>query len=311
MRRVLLWGMGIDYENALNPIHYEIMKGNIAVEAIVCKKIDMYCRKKDGFRVILKEEIVEHTFDYIIVLSSNKFTEIKREALELGVDEKQIINGMLLHQPLFDFGRYFSLVENPVTIFSDDCWGGIAYSRLNLPFCSPLVNILWYSTDYAKFITDPLFYLDTELQMVEDGDMEKNVYPIGKLGTNEKSVYLRLNHYVDFAEAKKQWDKRKARINYQNIFVKMGVFTPSRISDEEKKKCLEAFESVRYNKVLFCSDHSVNVRERMHTDRFLWGAERRGFVEDFGYNDYMRGNYHWDIDLLKMLNGEKDYSRYI
>ena len=54
-KKVVLWGMGTDYEKLLNQIMFEIYKGNIIVEAVVCKKIDIFCGKRDGFRIITKE----------------------------------------------------------------------------------------------------------------------------------------------------------------------------------------------------------------------------------------------------------------
>lgn len=123
MKKVIIWGMGDNYERLLNQILFEIHKGNISIEAIACRKQDKYCSIRDGFPVIVKEEIKPDNFDYLIITSTKYFKEIKEEAKELGIEENRIINGQLFHQPLFDFAKYVSLIENPVTILSDDCWG--------------------------------------------------------------------------------------------------------------------------------------------------------------------------------------------
>ena len=124
-RKVIIWGMGLDYDLMLNAIDHEILKGNFNIQALVCRKDDRYCQRKDGFPVITKEDIHGLEFDYVIITSSKFFSEIKQEAISIGVHEDQIINGKLLMQPQFDFMRYVSLIENPVTILSDDCWGGV------------------------------------------------------------------------------------------------------------------------------------------------------------------------------------------
>lgn len=125
MNRVVLWGLGNDYEWLLNHILFEIHKGNMSVEGIVCREKDKYCSFKDGFRIISRDELMDIDFDFVIITSSKYYKEIKDEAILLGIKEKQIIRGQIIKLPLFDFERYVSLIRNPVTILSDDCWGGV------------------------------------------------------------------------------------------------------------------------------------------------------------------------------------------
>lgn len=123
MKKCLIWGNGLTYEKYINHIHFEVLKGNIEVCAIICKKEDKYCRTRDGYFIISKEDIQNFEFDYIIIASEKHYNEIYSAALGLGIQREKIINGKVFALPLFDFKRYVSLVENPVTILSDDCWG--------------------------------------------------------------------------------------------------------------------------------------------------------------------------------------------
>lgn len=308
-RKVIIWGMRLEYDLMLNSIDYEILKGNLNVQALVCRKADQYCSKKDGFPVIIKEDIYNVDFDYVIITSSKFFSEIKQEAIAIGIHENQIVNGKLLMQPQFDFMRYVSLIENPITILSDDCWGGYVYHRLCLPFTSPLVNIYWDRTEYARFIQNPLFYLETELIMEREGNLKKGIHPIGRLGTKNDHVSLELVHSACFDEAKEQWERRKKRINPDNLFVKMGF--SSNISDEKRDKYLEAFNKVNLKKVLFYYSDSLKIPDMMYTNRFFWKETTDLRVEHFSYNDYLRLNYYWDLNLLKLLTGDTTYSRYL
>lgn len=95
------------------------------IEALVCRKDDRYCDFRDGVPIIVKEEINTVKFDYLIIASSRFYNEIRAEAIELGVEPRKIINGKIFQIPLFDFLLYSELIKNPVTILSDDCWGGI------------------------------------------------------------------------------------------------------------------------------------------------------------------------------------------
>lgn len=220
--KCVIWGMGNDYESILNSVRFEICKGNIQVVAIVCSKEDQYCKNRDGFPVISKEELLELDFDYVIIASTAFNKQIKEEAVKLGVDK--IVDGQLFRQPLFDFGLYSRLIKNPVTIISDDCWGGYVYHYLGLEFSSPLINTAWDKTEFSKFIQDPLFYLQMELTMIQEGDLSKGIWPVGRLGTAEKNVQVQFVHNVDFMEAEQQWNRRKKRMNQNNILVKTQKF---------------------------------------------------------------------------------------
>lgn len=125
MKKCILWGMGKDYDFLLNQVMFEIYKGNIEIVAIVCREQDRYCLRRDGFDTITKKELDGMEFDYVIITTAQFFEEIKREAIDMGIPERRIILGTVFHLPQFDFQLYSNLIENPITILSDDCWGGM------------------------------------------------------------------------------------------------------------------------------------------------------------------------------------------
>ncbi len=302
--KCIIWGIGNDYEAILNQVLFEIYKGNIEVTGVVCCKEDRYCNYRDGFPVIPKEDLAESDFEYVIVSSSFYYQQIRAEAIKLGIGINKIINGQVFRKPLFDFRLYSNLLKNPVTILSDDCWGGYAYHYWGLDFSSPLINTLWDKNEYARFIQDPLYYLQTELTMVREGNLKAGIVPVGRLGHSEKYVQLQFIHNVDFTEAKQQWDRRIKRINKDNLFVKMAVS----ISDENVRSHLRAFEECKYRKVLFYNGDE-NITGKFKTDRFIWQSKKANRVGTYFYQDYMRGNYMFVIDILKLLTGEGNYSR--
>ena len=306
-RKVVIWGMGEGYERILNGVHFEILKGNISVEAIIVRPQDKYCLKKDGFQIITKSELTAVNFDYIIVSATAFFNEICSEAMNLGYDRKIIINGDVFLLPLFDFSRYASLIENPVTILSDDCWSGQVYNRLKLPFSTPCINIYWNRVEFAKFIQDPLFYLNSELKLSPNssGEMDFNRHkpPIGRLGDDGKYVDMVFVHSLTFDLAKQEWDRRKKRINENNLFVKMG-FVNNKDYEEEIPNFLNVFNSINYKKILFyygCED-DIN-------GMFITNRMKKDFIGIAHYNEYCRENYQYDLDILKLLTGDEDYMR--
>lgn len=183
----------------------------------------------------------------------------------------------------------------------------MTYNRLGLPFTSLLVNVYWDRDQYSLFIQDPLFYLNTELQMVSDGDIKKGIRPIGKLGNTERTVSFQFSHSLNFAEAKEQWDRRKTRINPNNLFVKMGF--ASSVSNDEKQMYFNSFNAVSYPKILFYYGDE-KIEGIFRTERFIWQGQTSEIVQYFDYNAYCRHCSFWDINLLKLLTGDKDYSRY-
>ena len=301
MKKCVLWGIGKEYEKILNQILFETEKGNIKVMALVCREFDRYSMQRDGYDVITKNELMYIDYDYLIITSSLFYEDIKKEAKELGIEDNKIISGEVFLLPLFDFSLYVNLIENPVTILSDDCWGGFVYHRLRLLFTSPLVNTAFERDEYAKFILDPLFYLNTDLTLYRDGNVYDGLCPIGYLGDGKRKVFIHFVHDRCFKEIKEKWDRRIKRINKKNLFVKMGFSVC-----DVKNTWLESFKSVNQNKVLFYFGET-DIDEAFKTDRFIW-LNRKGSVV-YEYNSYIRNNYYYDLDLLKLLNGKADYKR--
>lgn len=305
MKKCIIWGIGDEYERIINQICFEIYKGNIEIEALICRQEDMYCSCKDGFQIIKKEELRMVEFDYLIISSSRYYSDIRREAIECGIDSTKIINGSMFLRPFFDFNLYSNLISNPVTILSDDCWGGFVYNYLGLEFSSPLINTYWNRGEYSKFIQNPIFYLQTELKMVREGNLRLGIVPIARLGTETDYVQIDLVHNRSFEEAKYQWNRRIKRINFNNLFIKMGFSD----IEEDKEKYLRAFERCRFRKVLFYNGDESIKGNVIKTNRFIWKPNEMGYVKSFNYNDFMLYEYPYVIDIFKLLSGKTNYAR--
>ncbi len=117
------WGMGNDYEDIINQIKFEELKGNLNVIALVSRANEIFSSKRDGYPIISKEDLGSIDFNAIIINSHKYYQEILSEINSLGIGEKLIINGKIFALLLFDYNRYVQLIKNPVTILSDDCWG--------------------------------------------------------------------------------------------------------------------------------------------------------------------------------------------
>lgn len=306
MRRCIIWETGDTYEDILNLIKYEELKGTIQCVAVLSKTISQFIKKLDGYQVIGIDDLKVIAFDYLIIAANRSFAEIREEALALGVPYEKIISSRVIKIPNFDFKRYFSLRENPVTILSDDCWGGYVYHELDLPFTSPLININWPKDSYCKFMQDPIYYLEQPLHMEQEGNPGKNLFPIGRLGEGNRSVFLHFVHAPSIQKAKSLWDRRIARINKGRIFIKVSFDG----TDPQREKYLDVFRQIPYSKICIYSEET-DVQGVFYSRRFErdWYYGKR--LEWFAYKDWFRQphNFLKAVDILKLLNGEEDYAR--
>lgn len=307
MRQCVIWGSGNEYESMLNQIKYEELKGNLKCNAVLSKTRSRFAKKIDGYDIISKDGLRDITFDYLIVTAAEAFAEIQAEAREMGIPENRIIPGRVLNLPNFDFKRYVSLLENPVTILSDNCWGAMTYHTLGLPFTSPLINTYCPQASYCKFIQDPFFYLEQPLRVKQEGIPRQNVFPIGQLGEGDKSVEVQFMHEASFERAEKRWNERKKRINKSRVFVKSAIDG----DDPRREEYLAVFAQIPYNKMCLYSGET-NIKDVVYMKRFEWDWYNGPLEVAFAWNKFgswFMHNTTTSVDLLKLLNGEKDYIR--
>ena len=71
--------------------------------------------------------------------------------------------------------------------------------------------------DYLKFLRDPKYYIEHPLRFKEmrfEGKL-KRYYPIVWCD----DILLHFNHYLTFEQANGAWERRKKRIDWDNLFV--------------------------------------------------------------------------------------------
>lgn len=122
--------------------------------------------------------------------------------------------------------RRWGRVNTPFTIISNNCWGGHVYRYFNMPYDSPTIGLFFESTDYIKFISNLKHYINQQLRFIkleESHNKEMLIRqnsvgcPIGALDDIE--IYFL--HYKTEEEALKKWNRRKARIHWNNLYFKM------------------------------------------------------------------------------------------
>lgn len=151
--------------------------------------------------------------------------------------------------------RRKKLHNSHFTIISNNCWAGHVYRYFSLPYSTPTVGLYFFSEDYIKFLENLKEYLNKDLEFIKINESrfcnilkerggKNSTCPIGKLGDIE-IIFL---HYKTEEEALEKWNRRKSRIYWDNIYVKMA----------EQNNCsmahMERFEMLTFEKkILFTS----------------------------------------------------------
>ncbi len=215
--RCLIWGTGKAFGTYLWKIKYYEEVGTIAVCGITSN--DGIYSEVAGYRFIQKNDIEGAEIDICIIIATtdNIKLEIYAEAISRGISDSKIVPCEVMTLLGFDFMKYRKIKESTPTIFSPNCWGGITYNQLGLEFRSPLMNMWESDEDYLKFLTNPRHYIDCDILFKEmrwETNLKRN-YPVFICD----DIMLHFNHYIDANDAKNSWERRKDRIDWNNLFV--------------------------------------------------------------------------------------------
>ncbi|MBR4083446.1 MAG: DUF1919 domain-containing protein [Lachnospiraceae bacterium] len=218
MKKCLLWGMGRVFNIYVDKVKEHERLQHFTVVGVTAAA-SQYPELR-GYRYIKKSDLQAMEFDFVIIMADGKaLEEIRTEILTMGIAEWRVLNYRILTLDNLDMDRYVRIKRNPPSIICHNCWGGYTYHSLGLRFTSPMINMFLHENDYMKLLRNPKQYMSEELQFVEMGYSEglKKYYPRVKCG----DIFLEFNHYDSFEDARKCWERRKSRIDWNNLFVMM------------------------------------------------------------------------------------------
>lgn len=133
------------------------------------------------------------------------------------------------------------------TLIARDCIGGVLYHQLGLKFLTPTINLFLTPTDFNYFCLNLKKYVKSALNNAKLMDFS---YPVGIISPkNLPSIYIHFMHYDSFSQAKKKWDERKKRINWNNIYVVSSLcYEPEK--KELSKELIKDWNKIKYKKVV-------------------------------------------------------------
>lgn len=129
------------------------------------------------------------------------------------------------------------------TIFSNNRLGGVFYHDAGREFTSPLINTAMDGEDFLKFVMNPKYYLNCDMEFIE---WPGRNFPIARLD----DIEINFVHYKTKEECIEKWNRRKKRIVWNNIFI---VATDQ--DGMYQENCLRKFNELPYNnKIMFVAN---------------------------------------------------------
>ena len=177
--------------------------------------------------------------------------------------------------------RRIGLKNSNFSIISNNCWGGIVYDIFGFQYKSPTIGCYFPSEDFLKFCMNLKYYLSLELEEVKNDEKI-----IGKLD----DIIVYFVHYGSFSEAYEKWNRRKKRINFDNILIKysdQNGFEESHYKD---------FLKLEYNKIFITCNSKFKDDENVI------------FIKEYENDEYVIDDIRPSlkkINLVKMINGMK------
>lgn len=105
------------------------------------------------------------------------------------------------------------------TLIAQNCIGGVIYSDLGLPFMSPTINMFIEDEHFVKLVGNLEHYMSVPATPVTDCfvDPKDDQIKYPKIAVDD--VEICCLHYKDCADAIDAWERRRARINLDNVYV--------------------------------------------------------------------------------------------
>lgn len=168
---------------------------------------------------------------------------------------KQFIK--LFFAKLTHFILHAGVKQKDFCIFSNDCWGAELYRWMKLQYNTPFVGLMLMAPCYIKFLKNPRYYINSKVQFIDSSKYPgmnqyrelNHMYPLGLID----DIEIHFLHYNSNEEALEKWEKRKRRINWDNICIKFSTD-----KDFATIEHLKEFEDLPYKRKVCFSKYDYN-----------------------------------------------------
>ena len=111
------------------------------------------------------------------------------------------------------------IVNQKVTIISQNCIGGVIYNLIGQEFASPTINLFISGDNFIKLVENLDYYMSIPAKPLCDKyvDPKDSSISYPKILVGDIEVYCQ--HYIDCNDAIAAWERRRKRINLNNVLV--------------------------------------------------------------------------------------------
>ena len=241
MLNTILWGAGEIYNTHLNGIRYFELTTPINIVGIISENISDKQSVLDGYPVLNKHHVRWENIDLVIIMSQRYLREILSEIENITVGKIKVVSFRVTEIPGVKLTEYIKLVDEKISIVSNNCWGGLVCRTLGIECRSPFKNLFLQDDDYLRVISDLKRYMCYEPEFARfDIDIHsKEKYPVLRIADAE----IHCNHAENIETAISEWNRRRKKINLDNIFYEMYT---------EDKGVADKFISITKGKKRIC-----------------------------------------------------------
>ncbi len=231
-------------------------------------------------------------YDVLLVIGAKQIgmSEIVKASRQLKLPEEKLLGDWIVCIPGFTLDKYRKLQRSRLSIFAMNCFGGIMYHTLGLPFRSPFINMWLHASEYIRFLHAPRVYMEEKLVLKEMvwNDVFQYHHPISTLG----NIDIVMNHDPNFDDVIAKWERRRPKINWYNLFV--TAYT-------ESEEILEQFDALPYGKKVCFVPFKSDLDSAWYINREITKKEHWYIT----VNDFAKGYpfYYDPFDML--LYGKK------
>lgn len=176
------------------------------------------------------------------------------------------------------------LKNDQFSILCATCIGGIIYHRLGKQFLSPTINMWMNQKEFLVFLENLDEALEQELVFIET----EYDFPVAQLTTKGGTVNLNFNHSKTKEEAEANWNRRKARINKDRLYIIMYDFGGITKEDILKLDAIKCKNKIVLSEKEYDIPYVLTIKPRNdknYLDRDRFGI--RTFEREFDFVDWL------------------------
>lgn len=186
------------------------------------------------------------------------------------------------------------------TLITQNCIGGVIYNILGLQFSTPTINMFIPGDSFVRLVKDLPHYLSVTPTVVHENYQDpidpSICYPVIAL----EDVQLHCLHSHSAQEAIADWERRKQRVNLENIFVIGNTWNFRGCEDQ-----IGELADCGYPTVIFTNDQQYSGDSFIVLKEDFWKLDARGILRP-NITDFIPGShkryFEERFDFVKWLN---------